>query len=104
MPRTAPVFLPLLPKGGEGWGEETVVSKIKSPHPGPLPVQAGRGSRAVSRLRPTGDRGREGKSRNSESRKQKSTKTKLEIGRAAKSKQKLGKQKIEIHIKTKAEI
>ena len=44
-PRTAPVFLPLLPKGGEGWGEEPVVSKIKSPHPGPLPAQAGRGSR-----------------------------------------------------------
>jgi tRNA(Ile)-lysidine synthase len=43
-PRTAPVFLPLLPKGGEGWGEEPVVSKIKFPHPGPLPAQAGRGS------------------------------------------------------------
>jgi tRNA(Ile)-lysidine synthase len=51
-PRTAPVFLPLLPKGGEGWGEEpAVVSEIKSPHPGPLPAQAGRGSRG-SQVRP----------------------------------------------------
>ena len=48
--RTAPVFLPLLPKGGEGWGEETVVSKFKSPH-GPLPAQAGRGSRG-NQVRP----------------------------------------------------
>ena len=45
------VFLPLLPKGGEGRGEEPVVSKIKSPHPGPLPAQAERGCRAVSGAR-----------------------------------------------------
>jgi tRNA(Ile)-lysidine synthase len=63
-PRIAPVFLPLLPKGGEGvkprgghaplrgWGEEPVVSKIKSPHPGPLPARAGRGSRSSVKMRP----------------------------------------------------
>ncbi len=51
-PRTAPVFLPLLPKGGEGWGEEPFVSKIKSPHPGPLPARAGRRSRGSVKMRP----------------------------------------------------
>ncbi|MGA3144539.1 MAG: beta-ketoacyl-[acyl-carrier-protein] synthase family protein [Verrucomicrobiota bacterium] len=51
-PRTAPVFLPLLTKGGEGRGEEPVVSKIKSPRPSPLPAQAGRGSRGSVEMRP----------------------------------------------------
>jgi len=50
-PRTAPVFLPLLPKGGEGRGEEPVISQIKSPLPSPLPAQAGRGSRDSVKMR-----------------------------------------------------
>jgi len=37
-------FLPLLPKGGEGRGEEADVFNLKSPHPDPLPAWAGRGN------------------------------------------------------------
>src|ERR1039458_7080251 len=42
---SARLFLPLLPEGGEGRGEEANSFKIKSPHPSPLPAWAERGRR-----------------------------------------------------------
>ena len=44
MPADHSFFSLASPKGGEGRGEEAKAFQIKSPHPSPLPVWAGRGS------------------------------------------------------------
>ena len=47
-----PVFSLASPKGGEGRGEEAQCFQFKSPHPSPLPVWAGRGSRGECQVAP----------------------------------------------------